>query len=223
MILRWDLTEDLQKLYNEKKANKPAQILPVKIPKKIKKKDIEILSIDERELKYYEYDVIGTDPGTKIYNGILIADKSKILNNIEFYKKISPHDKFTELCPSTLTSRGELSNMDFNEEIFIKTLAIPLIEYAAILKIGCNFGEIYNYPNPFNPSTTINFAIPEATLVTLKVFNALGEEVALLVDGFMESGIHEINFEAVELNSGIYFYRIQAGDFAQVKKMTLLK
>ena len=80
-----------------------------------------------------------------------------------------------------------------------------------------------NYPNPFNPSTTIKFAIPEATMVTLRVFNALGEEVALLVDRFMESGIHQVNFEAVGLISGIYFYRIQAGDFAQVKKMTLLK
>jgi len=80
-----------------------------------------------------------------------------------------------------------------------------------------------NYPNPFNPSTTIKFSIPEATMVTLKVFNTLGEEVALLVDRFMDSGIHEINFDAIGLNSGMYFYRIQAGDFAQVKKMTLLK
>jgi hypothetical protein len=80
-----------------------------------------------------------------------------------------------------------------------------------------------NYPNPFNPTTTIKFAIPEATMVTLNVFNALGEEVALLVDWFMESGIHQVNFDAVGLNSGMYFYRLQAGDFNQVKKMTLLK
>jgi len=60
-------------------------------------------------------------------------------------------------------------------------------------------------------------------MVTLTVYNTLGEEVSLLVDRFMESGIHEIKFEAVGLNSGMYFYRIQAGDFAQVKKMTLLK
>ena len=60
-------------------------------------------------------------------------------------------------------------------------------------------------------------------MVTLNVFNALGEEVALLVDGFIESGIHQVNFDAVGLNSGMYFYRIQAGDFTQVKKMTFLK
>jgi|GEM_PF-833626 len=80
-----------------------------------------------------------------------------------------------------------------------------------------------NYPNPFNPSTTIKLSIPEATMVTLTVYNTLGEEVSLLVDRFMESGIHEINFDATGLNSGMYFYRIQAGDFTQVKKMTLLK
>jgi len=89
--------------------------------------------------------------------------------------------------------------------------------------IPAQFELSQNYPNPFNPSTTIKFAIPEATMVTLTVFNALGEEVALLVDRFMENGIHEVNFEAVGLNSGMYFYRIQAGDFTQVKKMTLLK
>ena len=89
--------------------------------------------------------------------------------------------------------------------------------------IPAQFELSQNYPNPFNPSTTIKFAIPEATMVTLKVFNALGEEVALLVDRIMEIGIHEVNFDAVRINSGMYFYRIQAGEFIQVKKMTLLK
>jgi plastocyanin len=100
-------------------------------------------------------------------------------------------------------------------------------EYSNIVNVDIitlvEFELSQNYPNPFNPSTTIKFAIPEATTVTLKVFNALGEEVALLVDGFMESGIHQVNFEAIGLNSGMYFYRIQAGDFTQVKKMTILK
>jgi len=80
-----------------------------------------------------------------------------------------------------------------------------------------------NYPNPFNPSTTIKFTIPEASIVTLKVFNTLGQEVALLINQSMEAGVHEINFDAVGLNSGMYFYRLEAGDYVQVKKMTLLK
>ena len=80
-----------------------------------------------------------------------------------------------------------------------------------------------NYPNPFNPGTTIKFTLAEGGNVTLKIYNTLGEEVALLVNRIMESGTHNVNFDALNLNSGIYFYRIEAGDFSQVKKMTLLK
>ena len=80
-----------------------------------------------------------------------------------------------------------------------------------------------NYPNPFNPSTAIKFTLAKGGNVTLKIYNTLGEEVALLVNQVMESGNHEVNFDAFNLGSGIYFYRIEAGDFSQVKKMTLLK
>ncbi len=80
-----------------------------------------------------------------------------------------------------------------------------------------------NYPNPFNPSTAIKFTLAKSGNVTLKIYNTLGEEVALLVNQVMESGNHEVNFDAFSLGSGIYFYRIEAGDFSQVKKMTLLK
>ncbi|MEJ2195247.1 MAG: T9SS type A sorting domain-containing protein, partial [Ignavibacteriaceae bacterium] len=85
------------------------------------------------------------------------------------------------------------------------------------------YGLSQNYPNPFNPNTTIKFSIPEASNVTLKVFNTLGEEISVLVNRVMEAGTHEINFDASQLHSGIYFYRIDAGAFSQVKKMTLLK
>lgn len=80
-----------------------------------------------------------------------------------------------------------------------------------------------NYPNPFNPSTSISFSIPKEELVSLKVYNSLGEEVAELINETKQAGKYEINFNSVELSSGIYFYRIQAGSFIQTKKMTLLK
>ena len=100
-------------------------------------------------------------------------------------------------------------------------------EYSNVVNVDVTnptqFELSQNYPNPFNPSTTIKFTIPESAMVTLKVFNALGEEIALLVDRVMESGSYDVNFDASGLNSGMYFYRIQAGDFTQVKKMTLLK
>jgi hypothetical protein len=85
------------------------------------------------------------------------------------------------------------------------------------------FSLSQNYPNPFNPGTTITFTLPESKFVTLKIFNALGQEIKTLVNSIKEAGTHNINFDASELNSGIYFYRIDAGAFSQVKKMTLIK
>ena len=80
-----------------------------------------------------------------------------------------------------------------------------------------------NYPNPFNPSTTIQFAIPKAGMVSLKVYNILGEEVATLINREMNAGFQSVNFDASNLSSGLYFYRISASNFLDVKKMLLLK
>jgi subtilisin family serine protease len=80
-----------------------------------------------------------------------------------------------------------------------------------------------NFPNPFNPNTAIRFSLPETGNVKLTVFNLLGQEVAVLVNGLTEAGTHIINFDAAGLNSGIYIYRIESGSFNEVRKMTLIK
>jgi hypothetical protein len=80
-----------------------------------------------------------------------------------------------------------------------------------------------NYPNPFNPTTTIQFAVPSVSDVKLEVFNILGQKVASLVNRRMEAGVHTVNFNAANLSSGVYFYRLQAGNFVQTKKMMLVK
>jgi hypothetical protein len=80
-----------------------------------------------------------------------------------------------------------------------------------------------NYPNPFNPSTKIQFEIPEAQFVTLKVYNLLGQEVATLINERLEAGRYRAEFDAANLPSATYFYRLQAGNFSQAKKMTVLK
>jgi hypothetical protein len=80
-----------------------------------------------------------------------------------------------------------------------------------------------NYPNPFNPSTKIQFEIPEAGFVSLKVYNLLGQEVAALVNDRLEAGRYRAEFDASNLPSGTYLYRLQAGDFLETRKMIVLK
>jgi hypothetical protein len=80
-----------------------------------------------------------------------------------------------------------------------------------------------NYPNPFNPSTKIRFTIPEQGLVTLRVYNLLGEEIATLLNTEMSGGIYEVDFDGAKISSGIYFYTITANNFISTKKMLLLK
>jgi hypothetical protein len=89
------------------------------------------------------------------------------------------------------------------------------------------FSLSQNYPNPFNPSTTIQFAISNRQFVTLKVYDLIGKEIATLVNEYKSAGSYEVEFKPASsiknLASGIYFYRLQAGDFVITKKMTLLK
>jgi hypothetical protein len=82
---------------------------------------------------------------------------------------------------------------------------------------------LQNYPNPFNPSTTIRYALPERMHVTLAVFNTLGQVVATLVNENQDAGFHDVRFDGSGLASGVYFYRMQAGDFVQTRKLVLLR
>ncbi len=80
-----------------------------------------------------------------------------------------------------------------------------------------------NYPNPFNPSTLINYQLPMNNLVTLKVFDIVGREVATLVNERQEAGMYQTAFNAQGLSSGLYFYQLRAGNYSEVKKMILMK
>ncbi|MFN3345717.1 MAG: T9SS type A sorting domain-containing protein, partial [Chloroherpetonaceae bacterium] len=80
-----------------------------------------------------------------------------------------------------------------------------------------------NYPNPFNPTTTIRYQIPTAQTVSLKVYDVLGKEVATLVNGRQEAGSYSVPFNASRLSSGMYFYRLQAGEYVETRKMMLVK
>lgn len=91
------------------------------------------------------------------------------------------------------------------------------------LSVPGTFGLAQNFPNPFNPVTSINYAVPVAGQVTLEVFDILGRSVGMLVDGVMAAGEHTVRFEAGDLPSGMYLYRLSAGEKVSTKKMLLLK
>jgi hypothetical protein len=86
-----------------------------------------------------------------------------------------------------------------------------------------NYNLAQNYPNPFNPVTTIQYSIPQRSSVTLKVYDVLGNEIAALVNEEKDRGVYSVTFDASQLASGIYFYRLQAGSFARTKKMIYLR
>jgi hypothetical protein len=92
-----------------------------------------------------------------------------------------------------------------------------------LTEVPNDFNLYQNYPNPFNPITKIKFDIPKSSFATLKIYDVEGKEMEVLVNQNMEAGTYEFNWDASKLASGIYFYRLTAGDFVNVKKMVLLK
>ncbi len=96
--------------------------------------------------------------------------------------------------------------------------------YAIHIEIIPTEYQLYqNYPNPFNPSTEVQYQLPRSGWVTLKIYNAIGQEVGILVNGEVEAGYHSIEFNGVSYPSGMYFYKIIAGSFSSVKKMLMIK
>ena len=100
-------------------------------------------------------------------------------------------------------------------------------EYSKVIEVDLGtpgkFELSQNHPNPFNPTTTIKFSLPQSGNVKLTVYNLLGEQVAELVNEFREAGVHTINFNASDFNSGVFIYKLEANSFVLARKMTLIK
>ena len=98
---------------------------------------------------------------------------------------------------------------------------------SGIAEIGTpnKFELLQNFPNPFNPSTTIDFSMPQNTYVTLKIYDMSGKEVAVLVNSQMIAGYHSVNFnvDSYHLSSGVYFYKLSSGELSMIKQMLLIK
>ncbi|MDI6401338.1 T9SS type A sorting domain-containing protein [Balneolaceae bacterium ANBcel3] len=116
------------------------------------------------------------------------------------------------------SNSGDL-NLDYVQVISI----ISGLPSSADQQIVDGFELRQNYPNPFNPTTQIQYTIPESANVRMEVYNLIGQRVAVLTDGFQHSGTHTLQFDGSHLASGVYIYRLQAGNHVSVRKMTLIK
>lgn len=111
------------------------------------------------------------------------------------------------------------SNWSVIRNFTIRTIGIKQISS----EIPGSFKLLNNYPNPFNPVTNIKFDLPKDVFITIKICDLRGREIKTIVNEFKNAGSYIVSFNGSELASGVYFYRIQAGDFVQTKRMVLIK
>lgn len=137
--------------------------------------------------------------------------------------------KGTSTIPQTYTFRDK--NLTESRNYYYRLKQVDYngyFEYSKVMYIYIDvkprdYSLSANYPNPFNPTTTIHFSIPENVHVTLQVYDAIGNHVQTLVDESRSAGKYEVTFDAAKLASGVYYYRLQAGQFLQTKKLLLMK
>jgi Secretion system C-terminal sorting domain len=124
-------------------------------------------------------------------------------------------------CLIRITNVDDGLVYDVSDAVFIITIPNDVEEFENGIPKEFNLSQ--NYPNPFNPVTSINYNVPEASVVSIKVYDLIGREVAVLVNEVKPPGIYQVSFGNENLASGVYFYKMTAGDFSSVRKMNLLK
>jgi hypothetical protein len=183
------------------------------------------------ELASFTASVIGNEVS-------LIWQTATEINNSGFsVERKSTNNEFEEIgfVPGfgSTTEPKSYSFSDQNLENNVYTYRLKQVdfdgtfEYSSEVEVDVNvpatFSLEQNYPNPFNPSTNIKYSVPEAGNVKLSVYNLVGEEVAVLVNGYTDAGQFEVSFDASNLSSGVYLYKLQSANSVITKKMTLLK
>jgi PKD repeat protein len=143
----------------------------------------------------------------------------------EVSNDINPTHTYSDSGAYTVILRAssDLSMMGIDSmEINIDTLPTDISDIDNKL-LPTEFSLFQNYPNPFNAVTSIRFGMPEASEVQIAVYNILGQRVTVLLDAWKPVGYHTVKFDASELTSGLYFYKIQSDKFIKVRKMLLMK
>jgi hypothetical protein len=154
--------------------------------------------------------------GEPVYDGII---SNWVEENISLANYLSSEFKVRFQLESDGSAREDGWYVD-DIGIFIYTIPVSVQDDAETVT---QFELEQNYPNPFNPNTTISYSLPLKSQVELAIYNALGESVMQLVNEEKPAGSYSVEFDAANLPSGIYFYRLRAGNFVETKKMVLMK
>ena len=125
-----------------------------------------------------------------------------------------------DICADSMGGEG---NIVINGTFCGSTTDVDIKTTDSSLTIPDAFALKQNYPNPFNPSTTIKFSLPVQTQLKINLYNMLGEKVATIAEGMYEEGYYNITFDAAELSSGTYIYRLESNNFTETKKMILIR
>ncbi len=161
-------------------------------------------------------DVMLQDPFNLIQPNFMPKENSPVLSGAA----VPPNDGFFDTDANFVGAFG-YKNWLNGWTRFNKLTSIKVDEN--FNTVPANFELSQNYPNPFNPSTTIKFSLPEAASIKLVVYNILGQQVSELINDYKAAGTYTVNWNAENLSSGIYIYRLESGNFSISKKMTLLK
>jgi hypothetical protein len=153
--------------------------------------------------------------------GVSVNQWTKFTAPLEYISGVAPDTAWIEIT----AGGGDNDSLHVGTSFLIDDLAFEGTATAVKEQklTPTSFALRQNYPNPFNPSTNIRYDLPKEAFVRLSVYNLMGQEVAALVNEQQQAGVYELRFNALNLPSGTYFYRLQAGDYVEVKKMTFVR
>ena len=197
--------------------------------------DLSAYTVEHNEIPF-SGEIEGDFNGDNVYSVVsYTVDKSEITLEIrngltgEIESSIDLESKYDSGVKGVFI--GDVDNDGLDELVFHYRMNSVVYEYSSpvsdIQVMNQNIPKEIklepNYPNPFNPSTMIRFTLPKPSEVKIEVYNTSGQRVEILINQRMAAGTHKVEFTAQNLSSGVYFYRIEAGEFQDVKKMILLK
>lgn len=179
------------------------------------------------------YKVYDTPDGEDIYSVTYVSDNKLFAAGDDGFVIMSDNagETWTVISPDVLTElEPTLQKIAYNgDKLFVigqnGTIMSYDVDETAVedSPLPSEYQLAQNYPNPFNPITTIDFDLPAGGMVNLDVYDVTGRKIAELLNNTMSAGHYKVNFDASMLPSGVYFYKLSAGEFVSIKKMTLLK